>query len=270
MMWQRAIPYFQDRYRLVLVDLRGHGKSSCPASGYHMDDMAGDVVGLLNQLQLDRAHIIGSSMGAEVGLSLAAHFPELVRSLVCDGALSSESGPYSTREGTQAEYQAHVAQQLQKMHAAPEKVYPSVDDLVAQSRQGLEGIGWWNQDVEAMERYGAHKLEDGGYVRAFRKFAREDYFRHYFSYQLEDYYRRVECPLLMVAGDDAFEDEAERRAMQGLCGLAARGRITKLDGWQHPYGWMLDPATACKTIMAFLGEVDHDLQLDENKKHLDK
>jgi pimeloyl-ACP methyl ester carboxylesterase len=195
-------------------------------------------------------------MGAEVGLSLAAHDPDRVLSLVCDGATSSEFGPYSTWEGTQAEYQAHIAQQLEKMHAASEKDYPSIDDLVAQNRQGLEGIGWWNPDVEAMERYGACKLEDGSFVRAFRKYAREDYFRHYFSYQLEDYYRKVSCPLLMIAGEQVLESEAERDVMLGLSRLADKAQVAELAGWQHPYGWMLDPAVVCPTILDFLSGID--------------
>jgi pimeloyl-ACP methyl ester carboxylesterase len=87
MMWRRIISYFQDHYRLVLVDLRGHGKSDKPASGYDMDEMARDVVGIMQHLRLTRAHIVGSSLGAEVGLGVAAHDPERVLSLVCDGAL---------------------------------------------------------------------------------------------------------------------------------------------------------------------------------------
>jgi pimeloyl-ACP methyl ester carboxylesterase len=48
MMWQRAVPYFQDRYRLVIPDLRGHGKSSQPLTDYGMDTMAGDIAGLMD------------------------------------------------------------------------------------------------------------------------------------------------------------------------------------------------------------------------------
>ena len=76
MMWQGAVPYFQGHYRLILVDLRGHGRSDTPANGYHMDHMAYDVAGIMTAIKLERAHIIGSSLGAEVGLSLAATYPE--------------------------------------------------------------------------------------------------------------------------------------------------------------------------------------------------
>jgi pimeloyl-ACP methyl ester carboxylesterase len=111
MMWQPILPYFQDDYRLILVDLRGHGKSDKPETGYHMDEMAGDVIGIMEHLELDRAHIVGSSLGGEVGLSLAANFPDKVISLVCEGAPYSEYGPYSTWEGSEADFEGHVTRQ---------------------------------------------------------------------------------------------------------------------------------------------------------------
>ena len=255
MMWQRAIPYFQDHYRLILVDLRGHGKSDKPANGYQMDDMAWDVIGMMQQLKLERAHIVGSSLGAEVGLSLAANAPERVISLVCDGALSSEYGPYGTWEGSQADYEDHVAHQLEKMRSAPEKIYPSVDALVANSREALEGIGWWNEYVEAMERYGAYQLSDGNYTKCFIKPARIDYMQHYFQYHLEDYYRKVKCPLLMLPGEDVFENEREKAAMEGLRDLAKQAQVVAVSGWVHPYGWLLNPEGVCREILRFLGTI---------------
>lgn len=61
-----------------------------------MDVMADDVAGMMVRLILDQAHIVGSSLGAEVGLSIAANYPEKVLSLVCDGVLSNEFDPYGT------------------------------------------------------------------------------------------------------------------------------------------------------------------------------
>jgi pimeloyl-ACP methyl ester carboxylesterase len=253
MMWQRAIPYFQDQYRLILVDLRGHGKSDKPETGYHMDNMASDVIGVMQALNIEWAHIVGSSMGAEVGLSLAANYPEKVLSLVCDGALSSEYGPYGIWEGSKDDYKAHVANQLEKMHNAPEKVYPSVDALVDKSREGLAEIGWWNEYVEAVERYGAFKLDEGQYTSGFRKYAREDYFKHYFQYRLEDYYKKVKCPLLMVPGEDVFNNRREKAAMEGLRKLATQAKIVRVSGWEHPYGWLINPEGICEAILKFLG-----------------
>jgi 2-succinyl-6-hydroxy-2,4-cyclohexadiene-1-carboxylate synthase len=169
MMWSRATPYFQNCYRLILVDLRGHGLSAKPETGYHMDTLADDILGVMETLHIERAHLVGSSLGAEVGLSLAANHPERTLSLVCDGALSSEFGPYSAWEGSHDEYESYVANQLAKLRTSPDTIYPSLDALVEASRKSLSEIGWWNEAVEAMERYGAVQVGEGEYTQSFTK-----------------------------------------------------------------------------------------------------
>jgi pimeloyl-ACP methyl ester carboxylesterase len=255
MMWQPAIPHFQDRYRLVLVDLRGHGKSDRPETGYHMDDMARDVVGVMQHLNLERAHIVGSSLGAEVGLSTAANYPDRVISVVCEGALVSEYGPYGTWEGSETEFEDHVARQLERMRQSPETTFPSVDALVDDRRALLEKYGWWNSDVEAVVRYGAYKADEGTYVKGFGNLAMANYLQHYFRYRFEDYYTRVKCPLLVLLGEE--EDEREKALLEELIGLAAKGGIVEVSRWVHPYGWLLDPTDASTAILRFLGDTAH-------------
>jgi len=256
MMWQRIIPYFQDHYRLILVDLRGHGKSDKPETGYHMDEMARDVIGVMQHLRLERAHIVGSSLGAEVGLSMAANYPDKVISLVCDGALNSEYGPYGIWEGSETEFEEHVASQLEKIRNTPETIFPSVDALVDDRRELFEKYGWWNEYLEAVERYGAYQVGEGEYTKSFGKQAMENYMKHYYQYRFEDYYRRVKCPLLMLAEKES-EDEREKAAMKGLRELAEQGEIVEVSGWAHPYVWFLDPEDASKAILKFLDDTAH-------------
>jgi pimeloyl-ACP methyl ester carboxylesterase len=251
-MWQRILPAFEISCRPILLDLRGHGKSDTPPSGYHMDEMARDVAGVLDHLAIERAHIVGSSLGAEVGLALAANFPERVISFVNDGALSSESGPYSLWEGTDAEFEEHANNELEKMSARPERFFPSVEALLGYSRAGLEEIGWWNEYVEAMERYGVIEVSPGQFRNSFRKFANLDYFAHYFHYRLEDYFHKVQCPMLLLPGQDLLDEPRQKAVMEALCGLAPKARIADLHGWQHPYGWLVDPNKAVQAILVFL------------------
>jgi 2-succinyl-6-hydroxy-2,4-cyclohexadiene-1-carboxylate synthase len=64
MMWQRVVPAVRDRDRVILIDLRGHGQSDRPATGYHMDTMARDVVGVMDPLDLPQAHVVGISLAS--------------------------------------------------------------------------------------------------------------------------------------------------------------------------------------------------------------
>ena len=88
--FRAQIDRLRDRYRCVAVDFRGQGLSPASDSGYDMDTLTDDVVGIIDKLGLGRVHFVGLSMGGFVGMRLAARHPELVRSLVL---LDTSSGP---------------------------------------------------------------------------------------------------------------------------------------------------------------------------------
>ena len=71
------------QFRIIALDCRGHGQSGKPHTpeSYGMA-MADDVVRLMDRLEIDRAHIVGYSMGAEIALKLATSHPERVLSVV--------------------------------------------------------------------------------------------------------------------------------------------------------------------------------------------
>ncbi|RYE52379.1 MAG: alpha/beta fold hydrolase, partial [Hyphomicrobiales bacterium] len=73
--------------RVVAIDNRGHGASAKPhdAAAYHPSLMAGDAAALLNHLGIDRADVMGYSMGARISAFLALEHGERVRSLVWGG-----------------------------------------------------------------------------------------------------------------------------------------------------------------------------------------
>lgn len=70
------------RFRVTTFDLRGHGYSEMPAHGYTPGDMAGDLLGLLDELELDRVHLVGHSFGGLVALEATLAQPSRVASLV--------------------------------------------------------------------------------------------------------------------------------------------------------------------------------------------
>jgi pimeloyl-ACP methyl ester carboxylesterase len=70
------------RHRLVMYDLRGHGRSSMPREGYDLPQMARDLLELLDFLAIERADIVGHSFGGRVALVFAAFYPQRVRNLI--------------------------------------------------------------------------------------------------------------------------------------------------------------------------------------------
>ncbi|MBS3748431.1 MAG: alpha/beta hydrolase [Candidatus Thermoplasmatota archaeon] len=80
--WLYQIPDFQQHYQLILPDNRGMGQSTGSDDQYTTALMADDIAGLLNQLSIDNAHIIGSSMGGMIAQELALRHPEMVNKLL--------------------------------------------------------------------------------------------------------------------------------------------------------------------------------------------
>lgn len=80
-----------EKYRVIIVDLRGMGTSDKPESGYDKKTMAEDILGLVNQLNLKNVSVMGHDIGGMVAMSLAFNHPEAVKKLiVLDGAHPSE------------------------------------------------------------------------------------------------------------------------------------------------------------------------------------
>ena len=69
-------------YRVTLFDLRGHGRSEMTASGYAPGNLSQDMAGLLDQLEIQKAHIMAHSFGGVVAMNFALQYPDRVRSLV--------------------------------------------------------------------------------------------------------------------------------------------------------------------------------------------
>ena len=80
--WTSNVPLFSKEYRVVVFDNRGTGRSDKPDIPYTMQMMADDVVGLLDTIGIDAAHICGVSMGGFIAQNLVLRYPERVISLV--------------------------------------------------------------------------------------------------------------------------------------------------------------------------------------------
>ena len=81
-MWDPQVPAFAERFRVVRYDLRGHGGSVVPPGPYAIDDLGLDLVALLDDLDVPRAHLCGLSLGGLVTAWVAAHVPARVDRLV--------------------------------------------------------------------------------------------------------------------------------------------------------------------------------------------
>jgi pimeloyl-ACP methyl ester carboxylesterase len=86
-LWDEMAPLLEDKFDVILPDLRGFGNSTMIDSAHSMDDYASDIASLLNRLNIQKAAIVGQSMGGYVALAFARLYPDRVSGL---GLVSSQ------------------------------------------------------------------------------------------------------------------------------------------------------------------------------------
>jgi pimeloyl-ACP methyl ester carboxylesterase len=90
--WGNQVPVLAKRHRVIVMDSRGHGRSTRDAAPFGYDLMAADVLALMDFLKIPKAAIAGWSDGAILGLDIAIHHPERVTRLFAFAANSDPGG----------------------------------------------------------------------------------------------------------------------------------------------------------------------------------
>ncbi|GLI04589.1 hypothetical protein YDYSG_06190 [Paenibacillus tyrfis] len=92
--WFDFIQHYGEQYRIIAPDQRGHGLSSKPISKYTAEEMAEDIIQLLDYLKIDSIILVGHSMGGAVAGYLAAVYPEYVKAVaILDKSASGPAEP---------------------------------------------------------------------------------------------------------------------------------------------------------------------------------
>jgi 3-oxoadipate enol-lactonase len=143
-MWDDQVAALEGRCRIITLDLRGFGQSSAPAGSFSIDDMAADVRALLSALSIDRAALIGLSMGGYVSLAFYRQYPGAVLGIVLADTRASADTPegrerrMKAAEKAEAEGSAALAEDMIQALLAPSTV-ATRPDLVARVRAMMEG-----------------------------------------------------------------------------------------------------------------------------------
>jgi pimeloyl-ACP methyl ester carboxylesterase len=138
--------------RVIGVDLQSHGRSPVADRPMHFETMADDIAALIGELKLERAAIMGFSLGGAVALRMAIQHPELVERLVLVSTVFKRSGWHPEMTAGMDAMGPEVAEPLKHspMYEAYVRIAPHVEDwplLVTQLTTALKIDYDWSADV---------------------------------------------------------------------------------------------------------------------------
>lgn len=163
-LWHRLLPVLSARYRTILFDNRGVGRSDAPPGPYSIAAMASDAAAVLDAAGVDRAHVLGFSMGGFIAQEFALNYPERVRSLIL--AATACGG----REGVRAATEVLTALEAKGVRTpeeafwmvAPYNYYPSTprtlieEDLAVTLRSPIKRQSYMAQLQAIVSWAGSH------------------------------------------------------------------------------------------------------------------
>jgi pimeloyl-ACP methyl ester carboxylesterase len=233
--WVPLVPYLSTRFRLLLVDLRGHGRSDKPECCYTRWDFAYDVKLLLDALGVERADLVGHSLGSLIVQSFAENWPERARRVVL---ISSSGGP---RAGSPPRKPAYdYASQIRQLREPLDPDSPFM-------------VEWWASPTPVDEDFIRRERRDSAAIPLRVWLAVLDQGLVY-----EDLQRtlpRLKAPALLLWGskDPIIEEEARQTLREAL----PQAQVKVFPGLGHNPIWE-DPGACADVINAFLSAASAD------------
>ncbi len=204
--WQAVVPTFTNRFRVVLYDKRGHGLSDAPPAPYTIDDHTDDLLALLDHLKIEKAALVGLSVGGMIAQRMSVRVPDRVQTI----ALCCTAAKIGTSE--------LWAQRISAVENGG--IEPITDNVLERWFTPLfrethrdEVAGWRNMLV----RTPAH-----GYAGTCAAIRDAD---------LRPDAGRIKAPTLCVAGDQDGSTPAE--VVKGTADLIPGARFALIDGAGH-------------------------------------
>jgi 3-oxoadipate enol-lactonase len=178
-LWDAQAQALAGRYRVLRYDIRGHGGTDVPPPPYTLEQMADDLHGLLQALDIGETHFVGLSMGGLIGMTMALRFPRAVQSLV----LADTTACYGPERKPMWDDRIRVAE--------AEGVGPLLDRTME---------AWFTAPFRAERRDVVDRVramlaptDVGGYVGAIRAIGYVD---------IREDIRDIRCPTLILVGEE--------------------------------------------------------------------
>ena len=205
--WASVADVLSPARRLIAYDLRGRGESDKPEHGYSLMHHTEDLLGLLDHFGLEKAVLVGHSLGAHIAVRFAATYPERVDRLVLvDGGI---------------DVRHEVLESLRPAINRLGVEFPSLDMFLGFVRMLPMFEGRWNDYLERYFRYDVEELPAGTVRSKAARHAIEEEIGNLERERLWVYHHRITAPTLILRAPDGLlaptdclmtQDEAEAMA----------------------------------------------------------
>jgi pimeloyl-ACP methyl ester carboxylesterase len=227
--WVPLVPYLAPRMRLILVDIRGHGRSDKPECCYTRLDFAYDTKLLLDALGIARADVIGHSLGSIIAQTFAEYWPERTRRVVLVSSTGGER-PGHPPQKPKFDYAAQIRQ-------LKEPIDPDSPFM----------IEWWSSPTPVDEDFIRRQRRDAAAIPLRVWLAVLDQGVVYSD--LQSTLPRLKVPTLLIWGSkDPIMHEEVRQTLRAAL---PRAQVKVFEGLGHNPFWE-DPQACATVINAFL------------------
>jgi pimeloyl-ACP methyl ester carboxylesterase len=193
--WEPFVPLLREHFSVISLDQRGHGDSDKPDRGYHWERFGDDALAVVDHLGLERAAALGHSAGAAALIFAETNRPGTFSRLVL---MDPTTLPASFRQLT-AHLENPMAAQARKRRA----VWDSPEQMVDRLRNGTPLAGWRKEFLDAYAIYGTRPREDGGVELKCPPAIEAQIYAEAGSNDGWERLARIECPTLLLTGDDS-------------------------------------------------------------------
>ncbi len=187
--WEPQVAEFSRRYQVIAFDLRGHGQSDKPAGPYTLPMFASDTAGLLRALGVDRAHVVGISLGGCVAFQLAVDCPSVLKTMTI---VNSTPSGVILSDDAQKEIDRRVAIVRQMgMRAMGQALAPVLFPKPEHAAQRETFVERWAEN------------NPDAYIEATRSFL---------GWDVSDRLAAIQCPTLFISADQDYTPVAAKEA----------------------------------------------------------
>ena len=244
LVWSSLGDYLSSNYQVIAPDLRGHGESGKPATGYHFQDYIGDLRALINHLGWTQAHILGHSWSAKIAAIWATQQPEVFKSLILVDPFFIDKMPSWIRITFPILYQVLPFLKITRS-------FDSYQSIEAIARQLKQYKGWSNLQQEVFKNAIEQKA-DGSWSSKFTLSARQEIFEDVMGFA--GLTKTLDIPSLLILPQQglnrtAWQIQSYKKYLKSL-------EIKKIPG--NHWAFLGEPETFNQTVAEFLSVQEND------------